>query len=440
MLTTSKKSAVVAGFVIVVAGVLLAGSRPGLRESLPFVGARFAEPSHSAEVVAADPATKQPVQPHASTPRGPGAADAQAPSSPAPRFDVVRVEPTGEMVLAGRGAPDTTIALLGDGRVLGEARTDAGGHFAMLPPALQAGDHALTLRQATEGASPVASRQSVAVSVPGRGKGAVVVALAEPGAATKVLEAPSASVTGQSPTATDQPSEPSSQSAAAPEPPATPTASPAAQALVVQSVELENGSGFYATGAAAPGTKLHLYLNNSHLADVAAAANGDWSVKIRKGLTGGHYVVRADGSTNGNAVTARAEVPFDVPLAMADARPGTRRPPDRPVATSAEPKPPASIEPEGGVPQQDLARAAAALPLQAPSARDLAAKPAEAHAIIEEITTTSVRAGDNLWDISRARLGEGRRYTRIFAANAAQIRDPRLIYPGQVFVLPDAGK
>jgi hypothetical protein len=44
--------------------------------------------------------------------------------------------------------------------------------------------------------------------------------------------------------------------------------------------------------------------------------------------------------------------------------------------------------------------------------------------------------GDNLWNIARAHYGEGWRYTMIFDANKGQIRDPNLIYPGQVFSLP----
>jgi hypothetical protein len=44
--------------------------------------------------------------------------------------------------------------------------------------------------------------------------------------------------------------------------------------------------------------------------------------------------------------------------------------------------------------------------------------------------------GDNLWNIARAHYGEGFRYTSIFEANKDQIRDPNLIYPGQVFSLP----
>ena len=48
-----------------------------------------------------------------------------------------------------------------------------------------------------------------------------------------------------------------------------------------------------------------------------------------------------------------------------------------------------------------------------------------------------VQPGNSLWVISREVYGEGRQYTILFAANAAQIEDPDLIYPGQVFEVPD---
>ena len=53
-----------------------------------------------------------------------------------------------------------------------------------------------------------------------------------------------------------------------------------------------------------------------------------------------------------------------------------------------------------------------------------------------EISTAAVSRGDNLWSISRRIYGRGMRYTMIFGANKEQIRDPDLIYPGQLFVLP----
>ena len=46
--------------------------------------------------------------------------------------------------------------------------------------------------------------------------------------------------------------------------------------------------------------------------------------------------------------------------------------------------------------------------------------------------------GDSLWNIARAHYGTGFRHTLIYGANKDQIRDPDLIYPGQVFSLPKA--
>jgi hypothetical protein len=50
-----------------------------------------------------------------------------------------------------------------------------------------------------------------------------------------------------------------------------------------------------------------------------------------------------------------------------------------------------------------------------------------------------VQPGNSLWRISRRFYGEGVRYTVIYQANTDQIRDPNLIYPGQVFDIPSGG-
>ncbi len=49
-----------------------------------------------------------------------------------------------------------------------------------------------------------------------------------------------------------------------------------------------------------------------------------------------------------------------------------------------------------------------------------------------------VQPGNSLWRIARHAYGEGAQYTVIYAANASQIRNPDLIYPGQIFEVPDA--
>lgn len=49
-----------------------------------------------------------------------------------------------------------------------------------------------------------------------------------------------------------------------------------------------------------------------------------------------------------------------------------------------------------------------------------------------------VQPGNSLWRIARRAYGRGVQYTVIYEANADQIRDPDLIYPGQIFEVPEA--
>jgi len=52
-----------------------------------------------------------------------------------------------------------------------------------------------------------------------------------------------------------------------------------------------------------------------------------------------------------------------------------------------------------------------------------------------QATHTVVR-GDTLWAIAKKHLGDGNRWREIYEANNDLIRNPNLIYPGQVFVIP----
>ena len=51
-------------------------------------------------------------------------------------------------------------------------------------------------------------------------------------------------------------------------------------------------------------------------------------------------------------------------------------------------------------------------------------------------TRITVQPGNTLWVMAREKYGSGLLYTQIFAANREAIRDPDLIYPGQIFTLP----
>ncbi|RXL47215.1 LysM peptidoglycan-binding domain-containing protein, partial [Citrobacter sp. AAK_AS5] len=56
---------------------------------------------------------------------------------------------------------------------------------------------------------------------------------------------------------------------------------------------------------------------------------------------------------------------------------------------------------------------------------------------VAQVRTQQVTRGDSLWRMSAKLYGSGLRYTEIYAANAGQIRNPNLIYPGQIFVAPE---
>lgn len=50
--------------------------------------------------------------------------------------------------------------------------------------------------------------------------------------------------------------------------------------------------------------------------------------------------------------------------------------------------------------------------------------------------TYTVVSGDSLWKIAKTYYGNGSKYTKIFEANKDKIKNPSLIYPGQVLTIP----
>ena len=75
---------------------------------------------------------------------------------------------------------------------------------------------------------------------------------------------------------------------------------------------------------------------------------------------------------------------------------------------------------------------------EAPEPVEETAATEEAPARIKTGASVIIRRGDSLWTVSRSNYGEGVRYTTIYEANRDQIRNPHLIFPGQVLKLPDS--
>lgn len=433
-------------------------------------------------------------------PAAPGkSAPAAAPEpgdGPAPTFDIIRVEPTGEAVIAGRAAPNTTVEMLRDGQPFARALVDPSGQFALVPPALPTGSSEITLRVTGADGQARPSRESVVVVV-AAGRGAKpLIALTAPGKPTVVLSQPDP-VAAAAPAAGNPADAPASAKGAAKlaakvateapparrpgQPPAArrqaaaPEAEgPATDPVKIVSVDAEEGGRLYVTSWAPPGATVRLYLNDAPIAPGSAGPDGRVAFTIGRGVVPGDYRIRVDQvDPVTGTVKTRSEVSFVVPAALA--RPGAPAkpvaaappsvtapavPPGVPLAVLAPPPAeparspprrqavsmaPASFPPPAESPPRDppVLGATAGGAIEAGGAARMAERPARSEGtravFVPEISTARITRGDSLWQISRRAYGRGMRYTVIFDANQPQIRNPALIYPGQVFVLPADG-
>ena len=296
-----------------------------------------------------------------------------------PTFDVARIEPSGEAVIAGRATPGATVELLRDGEVHDRAVADASGQFVIVPPRLPSGTYDLTLRAKQADGQQTTSRQRVTAVLEPKSTDKPVVALVTPDKPTVVLSQPGASKA-------------------------------ASGTVVVEAVEVERTGKFHVSGQANPGAALRLYLNDSFITSVTAGPDGRFAVTINEGVAPGNYRVRLDETSSSGAVRARAEVAFSAPdttaSVSAQAATSKRSDPKQPQLAAAE----ATVLPSGN--------------------------PSPSTVVVPKITTTTVSRGDSLWRLSQNSYGAGTRYAVIYKANKEQIRNPNLIYPGQVFVLP----
>ena len=81
--------------------------------------------------------------------------------------------------------------------------------------------------------------------------------------------------------------------------------------------------------------------------------------------------------------------------------------------------------------------AATATPTEPPAVTELADAAPPATTAPAPVTVT-VQPGFTLWGIAQERYGDGVLYVQVFEANRDKIRDPDLIYPGQVLSVPGA--
>lgn len=128
--------------------------------------------------------------------------DAAAPASAAdsfamPSFDLLRVEPDGSTVIAGKAEPGSTLDIMTGETVIATTEVGSSGDFAViLDTPLPAGDYQLTLRVTDKDGNVRQSEEVATVSVPENADGDLLAMVSKPGKASRIIAQPTAPVVG----------------------------------------------------------------------------------------------------------------------------------------------------------------------------------------------------------------------------------------------------
>lgn len=174
--------------------------------------------------------------------------------------------------------------------------------------------------------------------------------------------------------------------------------------LALDAISYSDEGDVQLAGRAAGDGFVRIYLDNSPVTTSRIARDGSWRSDLPQVDTG-IYTLRIDEVTPDGDVTNRVETPFkrENRALLADLQ-----------AQSDASAPAVSSHADSGATPGNAAPTLGTNPVRA----------------------ITVQPGNTLWAISRETYGEGILYVRVFEANADHIRDPDLIYPGQVFSLP----
>lgn len=289
------------------------------------------------------------------------------------KFDLFRAEQDGSMVVAGQATPNALVELLVDGQKVGEARASSSGEYTAL---LDAGA-AIVDRMLT-------LRVTGEDGVAREGSESIVVAAADIQAPVVVADAGGARVLEG-----------------------------ASEQLVIDTLaEGALANGGVISGRGAPeGALVRAYLDNAEVGLAAATPDGSWRIELPK-IGAGAHVLRVDALDAAGKVIARAETQVTgAAEELAQTAPAPQPVPDGQAAVSG-------------------AASGAITAVAVPADQQDQPPPAGVRRI-------TIERGNTLWAIARETYGDGFLYVRVFEANRSQIRDPDLIYPGQVFDLPE---
>ncbi len=234
-------------------------------------------------------------------PGGPAAPGQLAPSTDTegPSFDIVRINPQGDTVMAGRAKPGTKVEIYDGDKKIGEVESDRRGEWVFVPESpLEPGNRRLSLIQREKDGSAVPSSSDVLVVVPERGQGGQVLAMrvpkeGQPGS-VEILQRPADDIKANE-----------------------------SSKFSVDAVDYDANGKLDIVGKAPPGSLVQVYIDNQFVGRAKANERGQWSLKPEKPLAPGNYQLRADQIEADGKVVARAEVHFARSMPLQDVKPGT---------------------------------------------------------------------------------------------------------------------
>ncbi|CUX09790.1 LysM peptidoglycan-binding domain-containing protein [Agrobacterium genomosp. 13] len=263
-----------------------------------------------------DDGAAQPAQPAAA----PAPGDAAQATPGAPTFDVLRVEPDGSAVVAGKAQPGAKLEILSNGKVIAQTTIDGTGDFAAvfdnpLPP----GDHELVLRSTDASGKATQSEEVATVSVPENKAGELLAMVSKPGKASRVLAMPEAAPPALQPQQAAQSQQPAATSETgasntpAPAAGATaPAAAPLTSTVQVSAVEFE-GSKIFVAGSAPAASTVRALVDDKEIGKTTAEASGHFVIEGNVDLTVGSHIITVEELNADGTVKVRVRVPFERP-------------------------------------------------------------------------------------------------------------------------------
>jgi nucleoid-associated protein YgaU len=274
-----------------------------------FAGTDDGAPRTEAPAAAPQPAQTplQPATPSAPTTTGDAAQ--------LPTFDVLRVEPDGSAVIAGKAQPGSQLEIVNKGEVIAKTPVEGSGDFAaVLDSPLPPGNHELVLRATGKDGKVSESSEVATVSVPVQKNGDLLAMVTTPGKASRVLTMPEAAppalqaqVTPPAADGTQTPANAAQSGNAAPA-----NATPETASVRVTAVEFD-GSKIYIAGSAPAGTTIRALVDDTRVGESKAEASGSFVVEGDIQLSVGSHIITAEALDASGKVTVRVRVPFSRP-------------------------------------------------------------------------------------------------------------------------------